>query len=322
MGKTNLGRVSLVPRGTYDSTVAYKRLDVVEFEGCSYLFMRDSTGVAPTGDNVVTMLIAKKGDKGDADLNPNQIVNDLTTGGTDKVASAETVKTLNGQKIGEASSDGKVYGRKNKAWVEVAEKTDVLTKTNTAAFTPTGGYHPATKKYVDDKAGDVQVLAFNPREGNKWYKIVDLEDKGADFYDIGILTIFAMGDYASYYVSGNGESVTRLSIDGGNSKDFTDTFDKLRWDYISSGNATLSIHVNTQLNAAACIAYKPLTQNVRKYYTAPTEQTVTGSDSFEMAIPTGYIVTSDNLTKITKKTAAEYNAINPKDSKTMYALTD
>lgn len=31
-----------------------------------------------------------------------------------------------------------------------ADKTEVLTKTNTAAFTPTADYQPATKKYVDD----------------------------------------------------------------------------------------------------------------------------------------------------------------------------
>ena len=31
-----------------------------------------------------------------------------------------------------------------------AETADVLTKANTAAFTPTGNYQPATKKYVDD----------------------------------------------------------------------------------------------------------------------------------------------------------------------------
>ena len=34
-----------------------------------------------------------------------------------------------------------------------ANISDVLTKTNTTAFTPTGDYNPATKKYVDDNAG-------------------------------------------------------------------------------------------------------------------------------------------------------------------------
>jgi hypothetical protein len=49
----------------------------------------------------------------------------------------------------EAPSDGNVYGRKNKNWVEVPEKSDVLTKDNTTAYTPTQNYHPATKKYAD-----------------------------------------------------------------------------------------------------------------------------------------------------------------------------
>jgi hypothetical protein len=34
----------------------------------------------------------------------------------------------------------------------------VLTKTNTTAYTPTGDYNPATKKYIDDIVGDVETL--------------------------------------------------------------------------------------------------------------------------------------------------------------------
>ncbi len=41
--------------------------------------------------------------------------------------------------------------------VKKADKTEVLTKTNTTAFTPTGDYQPATKKYVDDKASSNTV---------------------------------------------------------------------------------------------------------------------------------------------------------------------
>ena len=61
MGKTNLGRVSVAPRGAYNNETSYKRLDVVEYEGSSYLFLKDSTGIDPTGDGEVTMLLAKKG---------------------------------------------------------------------------------------------------------------------------------------------------------------------------------------------------------------------------------------------------------------------
>mgnify|MGYP000040223470 FL=1 len=37
-------------------------------------------------------------------------------------------------------------------WKEFAFTDDVLTKTNTSSFTPTGDYQPATKKYVDNTA--------------------------------------------------------------------------------------------------------------------------------------------------------------------------
>lgn len=74
MGKTNLGRVAFVPCGAYDNTKEYKRLDVVEHNGSSYVFLQDSTGVEPTGDKVVTMLLAKKGDAFTyADFTPEQL---------------------------------------------------------------------------------------------------------------------------------------------------------------------------------------------------------------------------------------------------------
>ena len=48
-------------------------------------------------------------------------------------------------------------------WKEFVFTGDVLTKTNTSSFTPTEPYHPATKKYVDDKifARDVDGTIIN-----------------------------------------------------------------------------------------------------------------------------------------------------------------
>ena len=60
-----LGRVSLVPRGAYDAAAVYKKLDVVEYEGSSYLVLADgTTGVTPE-DGGAYMLLAEKGEKGD-----------------------------------------------------------------------------------------------------------------------------------------------------------------------------------------------------------------------------------------------------------------
>lgn len=54
--------------------------------------------------------------------------------------------------VAEAPSSGNTYGRKNGDWTEVPESSDVLTKTNTTAYTPTGDYHPSTKKYTEESA--------------------------------------------------------------------------------------------------------------------------------------------------------------------------
>ncbi len=62
---TKLGRVSLVPRGSYDAAATYNRLDIVEYEGSSYLVLTDGvTGVTPE-DGASYMLVAEKGGKGD-----------------------------------------------------------------------------------------------------------------------------------------------------------------------------------------------------------------------------------------------------------------
>lgn len=62
---TKLGRVSLVPRGAYDAAATYNRLDIVEYEGSSYLVLADGiTGVTPE-DGASYMLVAERGKKGD-----------------------------------------------------------------------------------------------------------------------------------------------------------------------------------------------------------------------------------------------------------------
>ena len=56
--------------------------------------------------------------------------------------------------------------------------TLVLMLNNTMAFTPTGDYQPATKKYVDDMAGsggvDIQLSTTQPTDqsaGDYWYHV-------------------------------------------------------------------------------------------------------------------------------------------------------
>lgn len=61
---TNLGRVSLVPRGPYNAEAQYERLDVVGHNGSSFLVIRPVKGIAPA-DGSDYMLLAEKGETGD-----------------------------------------------------------------------------------------------------------------------------------------------------------------------------------------------------------------------------------------------------------------
>lgn len=81
---------------------------------------------------------------------------------------------LSSDNIIEVTTDGKNYISTgySKAYItqmlaEKVDKSDVLLKTNTEEFTPTGIYQPATKKYVDDKvvstgAADMTQAVYDP----------------------------------------------------------------------------------------------------------------------------------------------------------------
>ena len=65
--KTILGKVGFTPKGAYSAETGYQRLDVVSHEGSSYIVLKDGIkGITPTDDNVNYMLVASKGEKGDA----------------------------------------------------------------------------------------------------------------------------------------------------------------------------------------------------------------------------------------------------------------
>lgn len=65
--KTILGKVGFSPKGVYSAETTYQRLDVVSYEGSSFVVLKDGLqGATPVNDNENYMQIAAKGDKGDA----------------------------------------------------------------------------------------------------------------------------------------------------------------------------------------------------------------------------------------------------------------
>ena len=71
MSKTvTIGKVALTPRGEYSSTATYEELDVVRYEGSSYVVNKPCSGITPVEGEYYTLLAekgepGKPGDKGD-----------------------------------------------------------------------------------------------------------------------------------------------------------------------------------------------------------------------------------------------------------------
>lgn len=207
--------------------------------------------------------------------------------------------------IEEAPTDGKAYGRKNGNWAEVPEKSDVLTKTNTSSFTPTGDYQPATKKYVDDnvtlyfKINNDKFLSYLRTPA--YYKDGDAET--------AITYVFNTIDNFKNFVNN--------ALDYGYALVFINrtTNEKM---YIrdyhvyrsSNGNYELSFIFIYSANTDSD-AFELETTRVFMSYNA--------SNGYKFIV--NNLVQSDNLTILTKKTAAEYEAIGSKDDNTAYCVT-
>ena len=204
--------------------------------------------------------------------------------------------------IDEAPTDGKAYGRKNGDWAEVPEKSDVLTKTNTSSFTPTGDYQPATKKYVDDKhimltitdEAHIQLISNQETSGNDAEtKISIVFGDVHSFKDIvkKLLTTNTL------YLSSNNKEIFKIGVSQVYCNEDNNAYE-LSFIFCYSSISPNEINIITKRIFIA------LNQNYTNYFIVRD------------------LVQSDNLTTLTKKTAAEYEAIGSKDANTAYCVTD
>lgn len=204
--------------------------------------------------------------------------------------------------IDEAPTDGKAYGRKNGNWAEVPEKSDVLTKTNSESFTPTGDYQPATKKYVDDKhimltitdEAHIQLISNQETSGNDAEtKISIVFGDVHSFKDIvkKLLTTNTL------YLSSNNKEIFKIGVSQVYCNEDNNAYE-LSFIFCYSSIGPNEINIITKRIFIA------LNQNYTNYFIVRD------------------LVQSDNLTTPTKKTAAEYEAIGSKDANTAYCVTD
>lgn len=204
--------------------------------------------------------------------------------------------------IDEAPTDGKAYGRKNGDWAEVPAKSDVLTKTNTSSFTPTGDYQPATKKYVDDK----HILLTITDEAHQ--QLISNQEVKA------------------------GEAESKINLVFGSIDNFKNIIQRLLSDNILFLKITEKEIFKVSTSHTYCNPYNGAYELSFIY----TYTSIADANNISLVTKRIFIalksnatnffvvkdiLVSDNLTTLTKKTAAEYEAIGSKDDNTAYCVT-
>lgn len=205
--------------------------------------------------------------------------------------------------IDEAPTDGKAYGRKNGDWAEVPAKSDVLTKTNSESFTPTSDYQPATKKYVDDK----HILLTITNEAHQ--QLTSNQEVKAGEAESKINLVFgSIDNFKNIIHRLLSDNILFLKI---TEKEFFKVSTSHTYCNPDNGAYELSfIYIYTSITDANNInlvtkrIFIALNSNATNFFVVKD------------------ILVSDNLTTLTKKTAAEYEAIGSKDANTAYCVTD
>ena len=188
-------------------------------------------------------------------------------------------------------------------WKEFAFTDDVLTKTNTSSFTPTGDYQPATKKYVDDK----HILLTITNEAHQ--QLISNQEVKA------------------------GEAESKINLVFGSIDNFKNIIQRL----LSDNILFLKITEKEIFKVSTSHTYCNPDNGAYELSFIYTYTSIADANNISLvtkrifialnSIATNFfvvkdILVSDNLTTLTKKTAAEYDAIGSKDANTAYCVTD
>lgn len=249
------------------------------------------------------------------DSGSNRIVLSLTqTTGT--TSSSEDTRRLVVCDIIISGSTGHSVSRDN---YNLVNENQVLTFGQTKEYTPTTVYSPATKKYVDDYVDDTANRIAKPKVyivNNSTWEEVLRNNKSINGTDVQALINKLFGTYSTYlsFLQGVNENVY-------NSLKFTD------WMYDDANEYSVgSSYTAGNLYAKHNAAEGEFNCNFTYFYNNALKSCIinvseASNHNLDVLVVQD-IVTSDNLTTITKKTAAEYEAIGSKDANTAYCVTD
>lgn len=187
-------------------------------------------------------------------------------------------------------------------WQEIAKISDVLTKNNTTPFSPTNDYNPATKKYVDSYFNIVKISqeAHQQLISNQESKNTDADEK--------INIVFGSAD--------NFRNIATSLITDNN------LFFQISKKEIFKLNVG-QVYVNTDNGAyELSFIYVYTSISDANNFSIMTKRIFIALNNAVNLFIVRDLVTSDNLTTLTKKTKSEYDGIGTKDNSTMYAITE
>lgn len=185
---------------------------------------------------------------------------------------------------------------------QLVKDSDVLTKTNTSSFTPTGDYQPATKKYVDDK----HIMLTITDEAH--IQLISNQEVKAGEAESKINLVFgSIDNFKNIIQRLLSDNILFLKI---TEKEIFKVSTSHTYCNPDNGAYELSfIYTYTSIADANNISlvtkriFIALNSNATNFFVVKD------------------ILVSDNLTTLTKKTAAEYEAIGSKDDNTAYCVT-
>lgn len=189
-------------------------------------------------------------------------------------------------------------------WKEFAFTDDVLTKTNTSSFTPTGDYQPATKEYADNigygkviDVADGSLLTINK---NIW---------DTEAYD-HVVKIFGSTDVIKNMI---------IDICNNHTKYYIHSYSSYRnCIELSSVYAyyTDEERYEIEFNISYYTSQGPVSKRIA------IALNLFDDDKSDDRLFIEDILVSDNLQRVVKRTKSEYDNTGTKNEYTMYAITD
>lgn len=184
---------------------------------------------------------------------------------------------------------------------EFVYSSNVLTKNNTSAYTPTNDYHPSTKKYVDEQMFLLTISDTGHQE------LVSNQDTTGETAVTKINTVFGSADNFKSVVSqlmANKRLVIKITE--------TERFQPgVIHSYMNTDNGAYELSFDYNYSSLNSTGATLLSKRIL----------IAMNNNWGNFFIVRDIVTSDNLTTLTKKTAAEYEAIGSKDDNTAYCVT-